>query len=92
MLSKPIRAGLLLNVDNEQLIELVLNLLDKAYNTMVDNKNAYAITLIDMMKGFSVVHLTDNCFWNDNSSIRKDGHMYKHPIQKRKRDTGGVHH
>lgn len=77
-ISRPIRAGLLLGVDRSQLVELVSSLISVSKPKIVAQKS------IDEIAKYSIVELTDNCFWGDDSFARVTKERYIRPKKKQK--------
>lgn len=77
-ISRPIRAGLLRNIDNGQLAEFVASLDPICYDT---DPISVARKYISDISQFDTLRLADNCFWGDDSASRVKKERYQ---QKKK--------
>jgi hypothetical protein len=72
---RPIRAGLLLKVDRQALCNLVASL-EPTKNA--EDPIGLATNYIECIAQYDFVCLADNCFWGDDSSVRKNGVRVPH--------------
>ena len=80
---RPIRAGLLLGVDRNQLCSLVTSM-EPIKNA--ENPVFVATSFIEHIAQYDRACLADNCFWGDDSSVRRNGVRVPHKKpQKRHR-------
>ena len=86
-ISRPIRAGLLLGVERDRLVELVMSLQsDVSESSDTESRKEQADQMIrDVREKHTDVQLADNCYWGDKSTVRKNGSQYRHPSSKRSR-------
>ncbi len=90
-ISRPIRAGLLYGVNEDELRSLVVNLLGPSYPVTdeyyTQRREEHARMCIAVVSGFNVPELADNCFWGVSFEITK-----KKLRSKTGRDDQGIHH
>ena len=67
---RPVRAGLLLGVDRDQLCDVVASLepVNKSENPV-----CLATSYIENIAHYDRVCLADNCFWGDDGTVRMNG-------------------
>ena len=81
-ISQPIRAGLLQNMNKNELSLLIASLPPVKFSTDAD---VVALKYIDeIASSFTHQQLLDNGFWFDDSLSRKSGNRYRRPQRKRK--------
>ena len=73
-LSRPIRAGILMGVNHDNLVELIASLL--SVNESV-NPQSLSEQYIAEITEYDRVYLADNCFWGDDSASRVKKDRYK---------------
>ncbi len=88
-ISRPIRAGLLYGVDSADLQSLIVSLLIRDYTgpdeDSIQIRETRARFYINLVSGFTVPEMTDNCFWGDALPSNKRRNS------KRNRDNQGIH-
>jgi hypothetical protein len=73
-ISRPIRAGILLDVNRHHLVELITTLLSI---TDAEDPKSLSEKYITEVALFDRVRLADNCFWGDDSASRVKKDRYK---------------
>ena len=81
--SRPIRAGLLQQVDNQALFKLVVSLVQM---------DTAAQSYIDQIAQFHTAQLLDGGFWWEDTNQRQDGRRHKPPPRRRKLIAGDSTH
>lgn len=79
-ISKPIRAGLLLDVDKDKLVDLIASL-SPVCNEI--SPKAVAQIQIDEIRQYDNIQLLNNCFWGNDSESRVNKERYNYPKRKR---------
>lgn len=79
-----IRAGLLLLVDQEKLIDVIASF--DTMSTETDPRSV-AMKYIAELAEYSSVQLADNCFWGNDSAFRVTKERYKRSTKKQKMDA-----
>lgn len=77
----PIRAGLLLQVEQSKLIELIASLVPA---NIEENNITFAETHINTISKYSYAELADNCFWGNDSCSRVNKERYVRLKKKQK--------
>ncbi len=88
-ISRPIRAGILFQVDLDNLRNLVIELLvirEGSDRFSMETQILRADSYIGIISGFSTVELLDNCFWGDGVHYRGKGVPFQWQ-KKRKSST-----
>lgn len=80
-ISTPIRAGLLLKLDHNKLVDLIASL-SPMWNEQSSRDNAELY--IKEISRYGKEQLANNCFWGNDTSVRINKERYKHPTKKRK--------
>lgn len=84
--SLPIRAGILLDIPNEKIVDLIMSL-----EHLQSKDNKLAESYIEEVSTYSKIQLADNCFWGDDSASRITKERYKRPKKKQKKNTSITH-
>ena len=86
-LSRPIRAGILMGVNHDNLVELIASLL--SVNESV-NPQSLSEQYIAEITEYDRVHLADNCFWGDDSAsrVKKDRYKRKYNVKPKRPRNG----
>lgn len=81
VITQPIRAGILMSVDQDKLIDLISSLLP------ITKESEHRETVkkyIEEISQYDAIHLANNSFWGHDSSSRVTKERYQHPKKNKK--------